>query len=90
MVFIMDDIPDESKKILENLREEVDKNERMIQVRVALDYLLMLIEPEYRKAFEDAEKKATTPEELAELLVLAKKHIGQKNLIKLLGLDKHQ
>ncbi len=72
---------------LKELEEEVAMTERMLQVRAALDYLIMLIEPKYRSAFEKAEKKAETPEEMMRLVELAKKHVGQKALIELLKMD---
>ena len=40
------------------LEEETEKNDRMIQMRVALDYLAELIDPKHKDAFIRAERAA--------------------------------
>jgi len=77
----------DEKGTLQELEEEVARTERMLQVKAALDYLIMLIDPKYRNAFEKAEKEAQTPEELMHLVDLAKRHLGQKALIEILKMD---
>jgi len=77
----------DEKGTLQELEEEVARTERMLQVKAALDYLIMLIDPKYRSAFEKAEKEAQTPEELMHLVDLAKRHLGQKALIEILKMD---
>ena len=80
--------PAESKvtEILADIEEEVYRNERMIKLSVALEYMIQLVEPKFKDAFLRAEKSARTIEELNAILDLAKKHIGQKTAISMLGI----
>ena len=73
-------------EILADIEEEVYRNERMIKLSVALDYMIQLVEPKFKEAFLKAEKEARTIEELNRILDLAKKHIGQKTAISMLGI----
>jgi hypothetical protein len=68
------------------LEEETEKNDRMIQMRIALDYLAELIDPKQKDAFIRAERAARTVEEMNRVLELAKKYIAQKVLIEILDL----
>ncbi len=69
------------------LEEETEKNDRMIQMRVALDYLAELIDPKHKDAFIRAERSARTVEEMNRVLELAKKYVAQKVLIEILDLN---
>ncbi len=73
-------------EILADIEEEVYRNERMIKLSVALEYMIQLVEPKYKDAFFKAEKNARTIEELNRILDLAKKHIGQRTAISMLGI----
>ena len=64
--------------IVQMIREDVEKTEKAIKTRVAIEYLADLMEERYRDAFLRAEKAARTPEDLASLLETAKTHIGQQ------------
>jgi len=68
------------------LEEETEKNDRMIQMRIALDYMAELIDPKHKDAFIRAERAARTVEEMNRVLELAKKYIAQKVLIDILDL----
>jgi len=68
------------------LEEETEKNDRMIQMRVALDYLAELIDPKHKDAFTRAERAARTVEEMNRVLELAKKYVAQQVLIEILDL----
>ena len=68
------------------LEEETEKNDRMIQMRIALDYLAELIDPKHKDAFVRAERNARTVEEMNRVLELAKKYIAQRVLIDILDL----
>ena len=80
--------PAESKvtEILADIEEEVYRNERMIKLSVALEYMIQLVEPKFKDAFLRAEKSARTIEGLNAILDLAKKHIGQKTATSMLGI----
>ena len=73
-------------EILADIEEEVYRNERMIKLSVALEYMIQMVEPKFKEAFLKAEKSARTIEELNRILELAKKHIGQKTAIGMLGI----
>ncbi len=73
-------------EILADIEEEVYRNERMIKLSVALEYMIQMVEPKFKEAFLKAEKNARTIEELNRILELAKKHIGQKTAISMLGI----
>jgi len=73
-------------EILADIEEEVYRNERMIKLSVALDYMIQLVEPKHKDAFIQAEKNARTIEDMNRILDLAKKHIGQKTAITMLGI----
>ena len=73
-------------EILADIEEEVYRNERMIKLSVALEYMIQLVEPKFKEAFLKAEKNARTIEELNRILDLAKKHIGQRTAISMLGI----
>jgi hypothetical protein len=68
------------------LEEETEKNDRMIQMRIALDYMAELIDPKHKDAFIRAERAARTVEEMNRVLELAKKYIAQRVLIDILDL----
>ncbi len=68
------------------LEEETEKNDRMIQMRIALDYLAELIDPRHKDAFVRAERNARTVEEMNRVLELAKKYIAQRVLVDILDL----
>ena len=73
-------------EILADIEEEVYRNERMIKLSVALEYMIQLVEPKFKEAFLKAEKSARTIEELNRILDLARKHIGQRTAISMLGI----
>jgi len=72
---------------LAGLEEEVNRTDKMIQMKVAIEYLTQLIDAKYRSAFMEAEKNARTVEDMTRLLELAKKYIAQRTLIDLLGIE---
>ena len=72
--------------ILADIEEEVYRNARMIKLSVAIEYMIQLVEPKYKEAFIQAEKNARNIEDMNRILELAKKHIGQKTAITMLGL----
>ena len=67
-----------TENIIHMIQDDIDRTEKAIKTKVALEYLARLMEPRYRQAFLDAERAANTPEELADLLDAAKMHIGQR------------
>jgi HEPN domain-containing protein len=73
-------------EILGEIEEEVYRNERMIKLNVALEYMIQLVDPKYKDAFIRAEKSARTIEDMNKILELAKKHIGQRTAISMLGI----
>lgn len=81
---------DESKmtvtEILSEIEDEVYRNERMIKLSVALEYMIQLVEPKYKPIFEAAEEKARTIDDMNRILELVKKHVGQRTAIGMLGL----
>jgi len=72
---------------LETLEAELDRTDKLIQMKVAFEYLTELIDPQYRQAFLEAERAAGTVEEMNRVLALAKKYIAQRTVIDLLGLE---
>jgi hypothetical protein len=78
----------EGKNIaLAGLEDEVNRTDKMIQMKVAIEYLTQLIDAKYRTAFMEAEKNARSVEEMTKLLELAKRYIAQRTLIDLLGIE---
>jgi hypothetical protein len=78
----------EGKNIaLAGLEDEVNRTDKMIQMKVAIEYLTQLIDAKYRAAFMEAEKNARSVEEMTKLLELAKRYIAQRTLIDLLGIE---
>lgn len=78
---------DEARAALEALEREIDLKDRLIQMRVALDYLSEFIDPAHRDKFITAERAARTEEEMNRLLVAARRYIAQKTLIEILDID---
>ena len=72
---------------LETLEAELERTDKLIQMKVAFEYLTELIDPQYREAFLQAERSATTVEDMNRVLGLAKKYIAQRTVIDLLGLE---
>ncbi len=72
---------------LASLEEELGRTDRMIQMKVAMNYLAQLIDPKYRQAFEQAERSAKTVEEMNRVIELAKKFIAQRTVVDLLGIE---
>jgi len=84
--------PDTAKKVsdvdhLAGLEEEINRTDRMIQMKVAMNYLAQLIDPKYRQAFEEAERSAKSIEEMNRIIELAKKFIAQRTVVDLLGIE---
>jgi len=77
----------EKNSALAGLEDEVNRTDKMIQMKVAIEYITQLIDPKYRAAFTEAEKNARSVEEMTKLLELAKKYIAQRTLIDLLGIE---
>jgi hypothetical protein len=73
-------------ELLADIEEEVYRNERMIKLSIALEYMIQLVDPKFKESFIKAEKNARTIEELNSILDLAKKHIGQRTAISMLGI----
>jgi hypothetical protein len=73
-------------EILADIEEEVYRTERMIKLSVALEYMIQLVEPKYKESFIKAEKNAKTIDDMNKILELAKKHIGQRTAISMLGI----
>jgi|ETNmetMinimDraft_15_1059895.scaffolds.fasta_scaffold11326_2 hypothetical protein len=86
------DMSDEERKgsevdnILAEVEEDVFRNERMIKLSIALEYMIQLVEPKYKEAFIRAERNARSVEEMNRILELARKHIGQRTAITILGI----
>jgi hypothetical protein len=78
---------DEARKAIEALEREIDMKDRLIQMRVALDYLTEFIDPAYREEFVKAERAARTEEEMTRLLLAARRYIAQKTIIEILDID---
>jgi len=72
--------------ILAEVEEDVFRNERMIKLSIALEYMIQLVEPKYKEAFIRAERNAKTVEDMNRILELARKHIGQRTAINILGI----
>ena len=72
---------------LAGLEEEITRTDRMIQMKVAMDYLAQLIDPKYRQAFQEAERSAKTIEEMNRIIDLAKKFIAQRTLVDIMGIE---
>ncbi len=78
---------DEARAALEALERELDLKDRLIRMRVALDYLTEFIDPAHREEFIKAERAARTEEEMNRLLIAARRYIAQKTLIEILDID---
>lgn len=78
---------DEARAALEALERELDLKDRLIQMRVALDYLTEFIDPDHREEFIKAERAARTEDEMNRLLIAARRYIAQKTLIEILDID---
>jgi hypothetical protein len=78
---------DDARTALEALEREIDIKDRLIQMRVALDYLTEFIDPKHREGFVKAERAARTEEDLERLLKAARRYIAQKTLIEILEID---
>ena len=72
--------------ILAEVEEDVFQNERMIKLSIALEYMIQLVEPKYKEAFIRAERNAKTMEDMNRIMELARKHIGQRTAITILGI----
>ena len=68
------------------VEEDVYRNETMIKLSIALEYMIQLVEPKYKEAFIRAERNAKSVEDMNRILELAKKHIGQRASIAILGI----
>ena len=73
-------------EILSDVEQEVYKNEKMIKLSVALEYMIQLVEPKYRDIFKEAELRAKTVDDMTKILDLVKKNLGQKTAINMLGI----
>ena len=73
-------------EILADVEQEVYKNEKMIKLSVALEYMIQLVEPKYRDVFKEAELRAKTVDDMTKILDLVKKNLGQKTAINMLGI----
>lgn len=69
------------------LEEEVGRTDKLIQMRVAFEYLTELVDPKYREMFVEAERGAKTVEDMNRVLELAKKYIAQRTVMELLGIQ---
>ena len=72
---------------LAGLEEEIQRTDRMIQMKVAMNYLAQLIDPKYRQAFEEAERNAKSIDDMNRIIELAKKFIAQRTVVDLLGIE---
>jgi len=72
---------------LAGLEEEITRTDRMIQMKVAMNYLAQLIDPKYRQAFEEAERNAKSIDDMNRIIELAKKFIAQRTVVDLLGIE---
>lgn len=72
--------------VLKTIEDEIYRNEKMIKLSVAIDYMIQLVDPKLRPLFEEAEANANSLEEMTRILELAKKIIGQKAAISMLRL----
>lgn len=79
--------PSGARAAIEALEREIDMKDRLIQMRVALDYLTEFIDPKHREDFVRAERAARTEEEMERLLKAARRYIAQKTLIEILEID---
>jgi hypothetical protein len=78
---------DDARAAIEALEREIDLKDRLIQMRVALDYLTEFIDPKHREGFVKAERAARTEEDMERLLKAARRYIAQKTLIEILDID---
>ena len=78
---------DEAHRAIEMLEREIDLKDRLIQMRIALDYLVEFIDPAHQEEFVHAERAARTEEEMNRLLNAARRFIAQKTLIEILNID---
>ena len=78
---------EEAHRAIEALEREIDMKDRLIQMRVALDYLTEFIDPVHREEFVKAEQAARTEEEMTRVLIAARRYIAQKTLIEILDID---
>jgi len=72
--------------VLKTIEDEIYRNEKMIKLSVAIDYMIQLVDPKLRPLFEEAGSDANSLEEMTRILELAKKIIGQKAAISMLRL----
>lgn len=72
---------------LAGLEDEINRTERMIQMKVALDYMKQLIDPKFRPAFEQAERNAKSVEDMERIIGLAKKYIAQRTVMGIMGIE---
>ncbi len=72
--------------ILSEIEEEIYKNEQVIKLRAAIEYMVGLVDEAYRETFKEAEEKATTIEDLKKILHAIKRHIGQETAINIFKL----
>ncbi len=76
-----------ARAAIEALEREIDLKDRLIQMRVALDYLTEFIDPRHREDFIMAVRSARTEEEMERLLKAARRYIAQKTLVEILQID---
>ena len=72
--------------VLKAIEDEIYRNERMIKLSIAIDYMIELVDPQLRPLFDEAKKNVKSLEDMNKLLDLAKKIIGQKTAISMLRL----
>lgn len=73
-------------ELLSDIQQEVNKNEKMMKLSVALDYMIQQVDPKYRETFREAQLKAKTVDDMTQILDLVKNLIGQKTAFNMLGI----
>lgn len=78
--------PAGTEDALKAIEDEIYRNERMIKLSVAIDYMIEMVDPKIKPLFEEATKNAKTIDDMTKILELAKRIIGQKAAITMLRL----
>lgn len=73
-------------EILMDIEEEISKNERMIKLSIALEYMVQLVDPKNRDKIREAALKAKTVDDMTKIINVVKAEIGQRSIFNMFGL----
>ncbi len=73
-------------EILMDIEDEISKNERMIKLSIALEYMVQLVDPKNRDKIREAALKAKTVDDMTKIINVVKAEIGQRNIFNMFGL----